>query len=335
VRRPGLGLATGLGLAVLGYGLLVGRAKRTLVADPPPRELEAALQSWLAEVGLKATHRYVHTSFGRVHVLMAGEGPQLVIVLPGLGASAGELAELLARLGRQNRVAAIDLPGCGLSDPVSFQGHPRQAWNEVVTAVADQLGVSEFILAGHSLGGLAAGGFAIANPGRVSQLVLISPLGFTRRVPLLWNFAMVPGVMDLRGLYERVLMVRQLGHDREPSHGGGDREDSETAWDRYRRLVGLRFGHGSDLDLIGRLLQPCGLRPESQLLPALGLIAGRTLVLWGGHDRRLSLQDAGSELRYFKELRVEVVPGAGHLLPVVEPHLTARLITDFLEDFTR
>jgi pimeloyl-ACP methyl ester carboxylesterase len=58
-------------------------------------------------------------------------------------------------------------------------------------------------------------------------------------------------------------------------------------------------------------------------------------VLWGGHDRRLSLQDAGSELRYFKELRVEVVPGAGHLLPVVEPHLTARLITDFLEDFTR
>ena len=329
MRRSKLGLATGLGLSLLGYAALVGRARRTLVTDSPPAALEAALQTWLAEAGLQARSLYIHTPAGRVHVLLAGHSGRPVLLLPGLGASTGDFAELLAGLARLHRVAAIDLPGGGLSDPVGFAGHPRQAWNEVVGSVADQLGFSQFALVGHSLGGLAAGGFAIANPDRVRQLVLISPLGFGRRTPLLWNFSMVPGLMDIRGLYERQLLTRRAGPRPERS-GRADREDPESAWGRYRLLAGQRFGHGSDLDLVGRLLQPFGLRPESQLLPALGLLAGRTLVLWGGHDRRLPLRDAEPELRYFKDFRLEVVPGAGHLLPVVEPHLTARLITDFL-----
>jgi pimeloyl-ACP methyl ester carboxylesterase len=331
LRRSKLGLATGLGLGVLGYAALVGVARRTLVSDPPPAQLEEALQGWLAEVRLTAIHRYVHTPVGRVHVLLAGQGPRAVLVLPGLGSSAGEFARLLARLGRQHRVAAIDLPGSGLSEPVSFAGHPRQAWNTVITAVADELGLPQFTLVGHSLGGLAAGGYAIAHPERVRQLVLISPLGFGRRFPLLWNFAKVPGLMDLRGLYDRALLI--LGSRRRPGQeGDADEGHPQTAWDRYRLLVGLRFGGGSDLDLIGRLLQPLRLRSESQLLPALGLLSGRTLVLWGGRDRRIGVGDAQRELRYFKGLRLEVVPGAGHLLPVLEPSLTARLITEFLGD---
>ncbi|MGC2191292.1 MAG: alpha/beta hydrolase [Candidatus Dormiibacterota bacterium] len=329
MRRSKLGLATGLGLGVLGYAALVGLARRTLVSDPPPAQLEAALQGWLAEVRLPAIHRYVHTPVGRVHVLLAGQGHRAVLVLPGLGSSAGEFARLLAQLGRHYRVAAIDLPGSGLSEPVSFAGHPGQAWNAVLTAVADELGLPQFTLVGHSLGGLAAGGYAIAQPERVRQLVLISPLGFGRRFPLLWNFAMVPGLMDFRGLYDRSLLI--LGSRRRPGQqGGADDGDPQTAWDRYRLLVGLRFGRGSDLGLIGRLLQPLRLRSDSQLLPALGLLSGRTLVLWGGRDRRIAVGDAERELRYFKGLRLEVVPGAGHLLPIVEPNLTARLVTEFL-----
>ncbi|HUY54438.1 MAG TPA: alpha/beta hydrolase [Candidatus Nanopelagicaceae bacterium] len=330
MSRSKLGLATWLGLSVLGYVALVGRARRTLVADPPPAELESALQGWLREAGLEAIHRYVHTPVGRVHVLLAGRGERAVLVLPGLGASSGDFAELLTRLGRHHRVAAIDLPGSGLSDPVSFQGHPRRAWNQVVKTVADELGLTDFTLVGHSLGGLAAGGFAIANPGRVRQLVLISPLGLSRRVPLLWTFAMVPGVMDLRGLYERTQLVRHTGR-RQNQPRSAVQGVAETAWDKYRLLTGLRFGRGSDLGIVGRLFKPSGLRTESQLLPALGLLSGRTLVLWGGHDRRLPLHDSASELQPFKGLKLKVVPGAGHLLPVVEPSLTAQLITDFLK----
>ncbi|MGH7642697.1 MAG: alpha/beta fold hydrolase [Candidatus Dormibacteria bacterium] len=330
MRQSKLGLATGLGLALLSYAALVGWARRTLVRDRPPAELEAALQAWLGEAGLHGRSRYFHTRVGRVHVLLAGHSGSPVLLLPGLASSAGDFAELLAQLARHHRVAAIDLPGGGLSDPVSFGGHPRQAWSEVVSAVADQLGVRQFDLVGHSLGGLAAGGFAIANPERVSRLVLISPLGFSRRIPLLWSFARIPGALDLRGLHERWLLTH--GARRLPDRlERADRENPDSAWGRYRLLVGRRQGHASDLDLIGRLLQPFGLRPESQLLPALGLLADRTLVLWGDRDRHLPLRDAEPEIRYYRDFQLEVVPGEGHLLPVLEPLLTARLITDFLE----
>ena len=329
MRRSKLGLGTGLGLGVLGWVALVGWAKRSLVADPPPPELEAALDQWLAQVGLKPLHRFVATPVGRIHVLLTGQGKQVVLVLPGLGASGGEFAELLARLSRHHRVAAIDLPGTGLSDPVSFRGHPRRAWNEVITAVASELEIAQFSLVGHSLGGLAAGSYALAHQEQVPRLILVSPLGLSRRVPILWNLALVPGLMDLRGWFERVRLRRQAG-----ARGGGGAErvdgDLGRVRNRYRLLVGLRFGRGADLELIGRLLQPFRLRTESQLLPALGLLAERTLVLWGGHDRRLPLRYAQPALDFFKDLRLEVVPGAGHLLPVTEPNLTAHLIADFL-----
>jgi pimeloyl-ACP methyl ester carboxylesterase len=319
VKRSKLGLATGLGLSVLSYAALVGWARRALVADPPLGQLESALQSSLAETGLVATDRYVHTPVGRVHVLLAGQGESTVVVLPGLGASAGDFADLLARLARRHLVVAIDLPGGGLSDPIGFRGHPRPAWNEVITAVTDQIGIARFTLVGHSLGGLAAGGFAIAYPERVERLILISPVGFSRRVPLSWNLALAPGWLDLLALYQRAAL----------SHRGG-RSRMESAEDRYRRLVGLRLGHASDLATVARLIQPGGLRPESRLLPALGVLSGRVLVVWGSDDRKLPVRDAQPELDYFKGIRLEVVQGAGHLLPVADPDLTARLITDFV-----
>jgi pimeloyl-ACP methyl ester carboxylesterase len=317
VKRPKLDLAIGLGLTGCGYAALVGWSRRAAFSDPPMAELESALDSRLDEAGLVATHRYVHTPAGRVHVLVGGGGESELLFLPGLGASVGDFPDLLAQLARRHLVVAIDLPGSGLSDAVAFRGHPGRPWNSVITAVADQLGIAEFSLVGHSLGGLAAGGFAIAHQERVPRLVLLSPFGLGRRIPLHWNLALVPGAMDLLGLSRRLALAR--------SHGS----DAETAHHRYQRLVGARFGHGSDLDLVARLLQPLRLRSESQLLPALGLLTGRVLVIWGSEDRQLLLRDAGPELEYYPGIRLEVVQGVGHLFPATQPDLTARLITKF------
>ncbi|HEY6538388.1 MAG TPA: alpha/beta hydrolase [Candidatus Dormibacteraeota bacterium] len=328
MRRSGLGLATGLAFGLLGYGALVFCSRRALADDAPLSRLHPLLHSWLAESSLEAESRYLGTPVGRIHVLVAGSGPEPIVVLPGSGASAGDLAELIARLARNHLVVGVDLPGTGLSDPVSFSGHPQAAWSKVVTAVADELGLERFTLVGHSMGGLAAGGFAIANPTRVNRLVLISPFGVGRTIPFWWTFAMVPGVMDIRGLYERVMLVPR---DEWWSRAGEGRDlglPGEAA-QRYRRQARARFGRGSDLGLIGRLLQPLALRPESQLLPALGLLSGRVLVLWGGMDRRLPLAPAERELRHFPGLRLEVVADAGHLLPFLKPDLTARLIESF------
>ncbi|HVC23808.1 MAG TPA: alpha/beta hydrolase [Candidatus Dormibacteraeota bacterium] len=297
--------------------------------DTPMLELTTALEDWLAEAHLAASSQFAHTPVGRVHVLVAGQGRCPLVLVPGLGASSADFAALLACLATDHLVVGIDLPGTGLSDPVGFKGHPREAWDQVITAVADRLGLTEFTLIGHSLGGLAAGAYAISHPERVSKLVLLSPFGIGRRIPFLWNFSMVPGLMQLRGLYQRAVTPPPRPFPGWTSPGV-QRCEMGSAGERYRRRVSLRFGSGSDLELIGRLLQPLALRSESQLLPALGLLSGRVQVIWGEEDRRLPLHRAQAELDSFPGLRLDVVPGAGHLLPVMHPTRTATLIRDFL-----
>jgi pimeloyl-ACP methyl ester carboxylesterase len=280
-------------------------------------ELESALNRRLDQAGLVASHRYVHTPAGRVHVLVGGTAESPLLFVPGLGASTGDFPEFLAQLARRRRVVAIDLPGSGLSDAVGFKGHPGRPWNQVISAVADQLGIAEFDLIGHSLGGLAAGGFAIAHQERVRGLVLLSPLGLSRLIPLHWNLALVPGSMDLLAFSRRLTFARSAGN----GSASGD--------DRYPYLVGTRFATGSDLNLVARLLQPLRLRAESELLPALGLLSGRVLVIWGSEDGQLPLRDAAPQLSYYPGIRLEVLQGAGHLFPATQPETTAGLIRDF------
>jgi len=318
VKRPKLDLAIGLGLTAFGYAALVGWARQAAVCDPPMAELESALDRRLDDAGLVASHRYIRTPVGRVHALVGGGGPSVLLFVPGLGASAGDFPELLAQLARRHRVVAIDLPGSGLSDGVAFKGHPTRPWSQVITAVADQLGLAEFDLVGHSLGGLAAGGYAIANQERVKRLVLLSPLGLSRRIPIHWNLALVPGSMDLLAAWRRLASAHNAGSDAERGH------------DRYASLVGSRFAHGSDLDLVTRLFQPLRLRSESELLPALGLLSGRVLVVWGSEDGQLLLRDVAPQLNYFPGIKLKVLQDAGHLFPATLPEITAGLLTEFL-----
>jgi pimeloyl-ACP methyl ester carboxylesterase len=328
VKPPRLGLGAGLGLAAIGafgYAGLAGWSRQAWVADLPLRELELELDRWLAELGVSARHRYVHTTVGRVHVLDAGGGGDAVVLIPGLADSAGEFGAIIGALADRHRVVVIDRPGTGLSDPIGFSGHPRDAWIRVIATVADQLELGPFILAGHSLGGLAAGAFATAHPERVRRLVLVSPLGLERRTPLAWSLMLIPGVP---GLFAASARAHWRGAIPRPWGASAPSCVSQglSPMQAYLGDVALRFGPGSDVGALGRLLRPLSLHPESLLLPGLGLLADRTLVVWGSQDRRLPLAGARGALRHHRGLRLRVVEGAGHLLPYEQPELVAELI---------
>jgi pimeloyl-ACP methyl ester carboxylesterase len=94
----------------------------------------------------------------------------------------------------------------------------------------------------------------------------------------------------------------------------------------YRRGVALRFGPGSDLAVLARLVRPLALHPESLLLPGLGLVADRTIVVWGSRDRQVPLAGARVALSRQPILRLTVVEGEGHTLPFAKPGVVADLI---------
>jgi len=152
---------------------------------------EDALARLLPRFGVPLERRWVATPAGRVHYLVAGEGPCVVLLHAGFG-GAGNWYRTLGPLSRHCRVLAPDRPGYGLSE-----GAPDVepiAWLPALAAAEGPLAA----LVGHVAGGAVALQYVAARPGEVRALALgdleLAAPGFTsppdlRRPPPLRSVA--------------------------------------------------------------------------------------------------------------------------------------------------
>ena len=125
----------------------------------------------LDRYGVVAEERWVDapTVDGEAHVLVAGEGPP-VVLLNGIGVPAAMLAPLMAQVEGFTQYA-IDLPAYGLTDSTdSFADDIRSNAPRFLGEVFDGLGLERPIVVANSMGSLWASWLALDEPGRVSGL---------------------------------------------------------------------------------------------------------------------------------------------------------------------
>ena len=137
-------------------------------------EFSDAQANVLRRYGVHTTERWVPAPSveGAAHVLVAGEGPP-VVLLNGIGVPAAMLAPLMARLDGFTHYA-IDLPAYGLSDTTgAFADDLRANAVGFLCEVFDGLGLVDPTVISNSLGSLCASWLAIDEPGRVAALVHI------------------------------------------------------------------------------------------------------------------------------------------------------------------
>jgi pimeloyl-ACP methyl ester carboxylesterase len=107
-----------------------------------------------------------------------GEGPQAVVLLPGLLLSRkmqDPLARALADQG--NRVISLDLLGHGESDrPRDMWRYSMPLFSEQVVALLDHLGVPEAVVGGTSLGANVTLETAVRAPERMRGLLMEMPV---------------------------------------------------------------------------------------------------------------------------------------------------------------
>lgn len=97
------------------------------------------------------------------------DAPNAIIILHGLFGN-GDNWKSLARWLPEQRVILPDLPGHGRS---ALRGHWRhESAAQQVLQLADHLGLHQFALLGHSLGGKVAMSLAQQAPERIRQLVI-------------------------------------------------------------------------------------------------------------------------------------------------------------------
>jgi pimeloyl-ACP methyl ester carboxylesterase len=117
----------------------------------------------------------------RTRYLTAGDdgGPPLVL-LHGVGTSAGEWSWVLPGLARNHRVYAVDLPGYdGSYEPPDYAPAFTATF---IGSFLEAVGVESAVVVGNSFGGLSALHLALSEPARVSALVLSDSAGLDRAV---------------------------------------------------------------------------------------------------------------------------------------------------------
>lgn len=117
--------------------------------------------------------------YGTVSYVEAGRGEPLVLI-HGVGMQSAAWKPQVRELSKTHHVFSLDMPGHGGSDPLANDS-TLEDYVQWLRAVLQGLGLPRVNLAGHSMGALIAGGFAVSHPEMVARVALLN--GVYRRDP--------------------------------------------------------------------------------------------------------------------------------------------------------
>lgn len=232
-------------------------------------------------------------------------GRPAIILLHGAGASHLTWPPLMRRLPGW-RIIALDLPAHGRSE-----GPSCRSVADLAARVLDMLvekGVFQAALVGHSLGGAVALQLALQNPNLIRGLGLICTSA---------RFSLPPAV-------RHALTAPYTLPD---------------ALQTFRRLA---FHPATPADVSERWLKPLLHLPPSTLLDAWQAadsvdlrekLTRMELPGWiavGADDRLVRLADARFLAAFLPQAHLQIVPGAGHLLPLEQPRALSEGFKAFL-----
>ncbi len=166
----------------------------------------------------------------RVHYRDAGAGPPIVILHGGWGYEIYPFERQIAALAGSHRLVVPDRTGYGGSQRIARQAtdfHHRAAAETF--SVIDALGLDRPVVWGHSDGAVIALLMGLAEPGRLSGLI-VEAAHFARRKPGSRDFFETM-MRDPEGLGDRV--VATLARE----HGDGWRDLIRTNGDAWLRIA--------------------------------------------------------------------------------------------------
>lgn len=137
-----------------------------------------AVTLWRAqrhEARAEATHppegRLLDVNGYRVHAVVMGEGPDLVLIHGASGNTRDMTFSLAPALAERYRVIVIDRPGLGYTERLNRSGATLRQQAELLSETARLLGAERPIVMGQSYGGAVALAWAVYHPESLSALV--------------------------------------------------------------------------------------------------------------------------------------------------------------------
>jgi len=280
----------------------------------------------------------------RIHYVTRGEG-EPILFMHGFPQFWYLWRHQLADLGRDHRVVAPDMRGYNLSDkPPEVEAYRMRELLGDIRGLVEELDLAPFTLVGHDWGGILCWAFALKHPELLQRLVIIdSPPPFT------WN-------RDLRESPRQREAVNYMVELSKPSPGPEEMVEADD-FAMLESMLERIGGAGARLDEAERAAyheawsQPGAIRGGlnyyraarmGEQVAAGGVPAAYeakikaqrlqvpTLVIWGERDPALLVGLTRGLEEWVPEMRLEVLPGAGHWVPYERPDDVNRLIRELV-----
>ncbi|GII66578.1 alpha/beta hydrolase [Sphaerisporangium krabiense] len=276
-----------------------------------------------------------------VHVRSAEPRPgaapaETAVFVHGLAGSSTNWTDLMGELRDDVRGHAIDLPGAGYSPAhpdgdYSIAGHAA-----AVTSLVEHLGGPVHLL-GNSLGGAVSVRVAATRPDLVRTLTLISPALpdlMPRYGPARVVLSATPGLGQwamtcLRGLSaeRRIRATMAMCY---ADSGRVHPARLEDAVVEQRRRDALPWAGSALIYSARALVNEYFRRGEDNLWRLAARVTAPTLVVHGRHDRLVDPRMAARAGRTFPDVRLVLIPDAGHVAQMEYPTLVARHVRHLL-----
>jgi proline iminopeptidase len=282
---------------------------------------------------------YVDGCGAIIYYVAIGEGPPLVLLHGGPGASHTEFLPYLLLLARRHQLVFIDERGSGRSQRLDRADlYTLHAMACDVDAVRYALGLRAIDVLGHSFGGILAQAYATEYPSAVRRLIVSSSGSSAARIND--DFNNIKSSLDpsLRAQIDALEKKGITGPDgaQSPEYRQlADRAElpymqigRPPAWDSTSEPAGwdvlnAMWGGRSDFHIDGNM-------SGFDLVPALRHLRIPALVILGDHDL-VSATTAAETRDAIVGARLVVIPQSGHMTYVDQNATFVSAVGDFLE----
>ena len=267
------------------------------------------------------TSRFIDVDGVRIHYQEKGEGTPLIL-LHGFTSSTYSWKDVFDPLSRTYRVIAVDLKGFGFSGKPDGD-YTRRGQALLVVGLLNHLRIEKAWIAGSSMGGEVALNVALANPNRVSGLILIDSGG----VEVAGGVPLAPGYVRTPVL-GRVLSALALTSDRLVREGleKSFYDDAKVTPERVRYYYRPLQTRGGQLAAL-RARTQVGQYPVEQ---DLGKINAKTLIIWGADDAVIPLSAGQKMNSLIKNSKLVVIEKCGHLPQEEMPERVLAEVVNFI-----
>lgn len=305
-----------------------GQARKTILNSATELEhlaLAAKISGIEAEIVLPRSREIVMSGM-RLHYLDWGTaGRRPIVFLHGAALNAHTWDVVCLSLRQQYHCHALDQRGHGESAWAEDADYSGDAHRRDIEAFVEHLGLDQFVLVGHSMGGFNAYTYAFQHSHRLAALILVDagPTMLAKGARRIVEF--VTETAELDSLDHVIQKAIEFNPRRDPrllrhSVLHNFRQNSNGKWTRktdLRMWQGLT-NRGQERELLKERFRQAH------------RISCPTLIVQGGLSDVFTSEDAQTLAQQFSNGHFAQVGDAGHTVQGDNPRVLAKVLSDFL-----